>query len=54
MTEAQLKRLNWAIEKAMRMARAEHASNRLQNCLSAAVVIVRKEIKSIKSKQFKK
>lgn len=46
MTEAQLKRLNRAIERAMRMARAEHASNRLQNCLSAAVVIVRKEIKS--------
>lgn len=46
MTEAQLRRLNRAIEKAMRMARAEHASNRLQNCLSAAVVIVRKEIKS--------
>ena len=44
MTEAQLKRLN----RAMRMARAEHASNRLQNCLSAAVVIVRKEIKSKK------
>ena len=50
MTEAQLKRLNRAIEKAMRMARAEHASNRLQNCLSAAVVIVRKEIKSKKWK----
>lgn len=51
MTEAQLKRLNGAIERAMRLARAEHASNRLQNCLSAAVVIVRKEIKSIKSKK---
>ena len=54
MTEAQLKRLNRAIEKAMRMARAECSSNRLQNCLSAAVVIVRKEIKEIKSKQLKK
>lgn len=53
MTEAQLKRLNRAIEKAMRMARAEHASNRLQNCLSAAVVIVRKEIKSKKSNVMK-
>ena len=30
MTEAQLRRLNMAIEKAMRMARAEHASNRLR------------------------
>lgn len=53
MTETQLKRLNRAIEKAMRMARAEHASNRLQNCLSAAVVIVRKEIKSKKSNVMK-
>lgn len=53
MTDAQLKRLNRAIEKAMRMARAEHASNRLQNCLSAAVVIVRKEIKSSNQKKFK-
>lgn len=53
MTEAQLKRLNRAIEKAMRMARAEHASNRLQNCLSAAVVIVRKEIKSKKGNVMK-
>lgn len=51
MTEAQLRGLNRAIEKAMRMARAECSSNRLQNCLSAAIVIIRKEIKS---KQFKK
>lgn len=59
MTEAQLKRLNGAIERAMRLARAECSSNRLQNCLSAAIVIIRKEIKSkrikeIKSKQLKK
>ena len=62
MTEAQLRRLNRAIERAMRLARAECSSNRLQNCLSAAVVIIRKEIKSkrikeiksIKSKQLKK
>lgn len=70
MTDARLKRLNGAIERAMRLARAECSSNRLQNCLSAAIVIVRKEIKSkrikeikskkvkeiksIKSKQFKK
>ena len=53
MTEAQLKRLNRAIEKAMRMARAECSSNRLQNCLSAAVVIVRKEIKSKRIKEIK-
>ena len=62
MTDARLKRLNGAIERAMRLARAECSSNRLQNCLSAAIVIIRKEIKSkkvkeiksIKSKQFKK
>ena len=35
------------------MARVEHASNRLQNYLSAAVVIVRKEIKSKKSNVMK-
>ena len=51
MTDARLKRLNGAIERAMRLARAECSSNRLQNCLSAAIVIVRKEIKS---KQLKK
>ena len=51
MTDARLKRLNGAIERAMRLARAECSSNRLQNCLSAAIVIVRKEIKS---RQFKK
>ena len=59
MTDARLKRLNGAIERAMRLARAECSSNRLQNCLSAAIVIVRKEIKfkrikgikSIKSKK---
>lgn len=59
MTDARLKRLNGAIERAMRLARAECSSNRLQNCLSAAIVIIRKEIKSkrikeIKSKQLKK
>ena len=62
MTDTRLKRLNGAIERAMRLAREECSSNRLQNCLSAAIVIVRKEIKSkrikeiksIKSKQFKK
>ena len=62
MTDARLKRLNGSIERAMRLARAECSSNRLQNCLSAAIVIIRKEIKSkrikeiksIKSKQFKK
>ena len=62
MTDARLKRLNGAIERAMRLARAECSSNRLQNCLSAAIVIVRKGIKSkrikgiksIKSKQLKK
>ena len=46
MTDARLKRLNGAIERAMRLARAECSSNRLQNCLSAAIVIIRKEIKS--------
>ena len=46
MTDARLKRLNGTIERAMRLARAECSSNRLQNCLSAAIVIVRKEIKS--------
>ena len=51
MTDARLKRLNGAIERAMRLARAECSSNRLQNCLSAAIVIIRKEIKS---RQFKK
>ena len=51
MTDARLKRLNWTIERAMRLARAECSSNRLQNCLSAAIVIIRKEIKS---KQLKK
>ena len=51
MTDARLKRLNGAIERAMRLARAECSSNRLQNCLSAAIVIIRKEIKS---KQLKK
>ena len=51
MTDARLKRLNGTIERAMRLARAECSSNRLQNCLSAAIVIVRKEIKS---KQLKK
>ena len=51
MTDARLKRLNGAIERAMRLARTECSSNRLQNCLSAAIVIVRKEIKS---KQLKK
>ena len=51
MTDARLKRLNGAIERAMRLARAECSSNRLQNCLSTAIVIVRKEIKS---RQFKK
>lgn len=51
MTDARLKRLNRTIERAMRLARAECSSNRLQNCLSAAIVIVRKEIKS---KQLKK
>ena len=58
MTDARLKRLNGAIERAMRLARAECSSNRLQNCLSAAIVIVRKEIKSkrieeIESKKVK-
>ena len=51
MTDARLKRLNGAIERAMRLARAECSSNRLQNCLSAAIVIISKEIKS---KQLKK
>ena len=51
MTDARLKRLNGAIERAMRLARTECSSNRLQNCLSAAIVIIRKEIKS---RQFKK
>ena len=51
MTDARLKRLNGVIERAMRLARAECSSNRLQNCLSAAIVIIRKEIKS---RQFKK
>ena len=51
MTDARLKRLNGAIERAMRLARAECSSNRLQNCLSGAIVIIRKEIKS---KQLKK
>lgn len=51
MTDARLKRLNRAIERAMRLARAECSSNRLQNCLSAAIIIIRKEIKS---KQLKK
>ena len=59
MTDARLKRLNGTIERAMRLARAECSSNRLQSCLAAAIVIVRKEIKSkrikeIKSKQLKK
>lgn len=47
-------RLNIAIEKAMRMARVEHTSNRLQNCLSTAIVIVRKEIKKTKIMEHKK
>ena len=53
MTDARLKRLNWAIERAMRLARAECSSNRLQNCLSAAIVIIRKEIKSKRIKEIK-
>ena len=53
MTDAQLKRLNGAIERAMRLARAECSSNRLQNCLSAAIVIIRKEIKSKRIKEIK-
>ena len=53
MTDARLKRLNGAIERAMRLARAECSSNRLQNCLSAAIVIVRKEIKSKSIKEIK-
>ena len=52
MTDARLKRLNGAIERAMRLARAECSSNRLQNCLSAAIVIVRKEIKSKRIKEI--
>ena len=51
MTDARLKRLNGAIERAMRLARAEGSSNRLQNCLSAAIASAREEIKS---RQFKK
>ena len=53
MTDARLKRLNGAIERAMRLARAECSSNRLQNCLSAAIVIIRKEIKSKRIKEIK-
>ena len=53
MTDARLKRLNGAIERAMRLARAECSSNRLQNCLSATIVIVRKEIKSKRIKEIK-
>ena len=53
MTDAQLKRLSGAIERAMRLARAECSSNRLQNCLSAAIVIIRKEIKSKRIKEIK-
>ena len=53
MTDARLKRLNGAIERAMRLARAECSSNRLQNCLSAAIVIVRKEIKFKRIKEIK-
>ena len=52
MTDARLKRLNGAIERAMRLARAECSSNRLQNCLSAAIVIIRKEIKSKRIKEI--
>lgn len=53
MADARLKMLNRAIERAMRLARAECSSNRLQNCLSAAIVIIRKEIKSKRIKEIK-
>lgn len=53
MTDARLKRLNGAIERAMRLAKAECSSNRLQNCLSAAIVIIGKEIKSKGIKEIK-
>lgn len=53
MTDVRLKKLNRAIERAMRLARAECSSNRLQNCLSAAIVIIRKEIKSKRIKEIK-
>lgn len=48
MTAAQARRLNEAITKAMRLARQEQASNRLQNYLSSAIVIVRKEMRTKK------
>lgn len=53
MTLKQAEKMMADIRTMQRLARNEGASNRLQNCLSAAVVIVRKEIKSKRIKEIK-
>ena len=53
MTDARLKRLNGAIERAMRLARAECSSNRLQNNIDK-VMLEMKRIERNQRNQRKK